>query len=94
MERNEGHSGTYGWAAIGLFVLAFDYLSEESLTHAFHRGIENPRSRAFVLGTLAVTSLHLLDLIPHSPVELDPFYLLIDRVRPYDVPDTPDANLH
>jgi hypothetical protein len=54
-------------------VFLFDKLAEESLTHAFQRGIHNSQSRPFVLGALAVTACHLLDVIPER---YDPFNLI------------------
>jgi hypothetical protein len=74
MERER--AGTIGWACIGAFVLAWDILAPESLTHAFSRGVENPHTRPFVLGALAVTAAHLVDAIPHR---YDPFYAVINR---------------
>lgn len=66
--------GELGWAAIGIFVAGFDILAPETLTAAFKRAPLPVR-----LGALAITSAHLLDLIPHS---VDPFYLLQDLLPP------------
>lgn len=70
--RNETKLGTLGWMGVGAAVLAAEVLLEESLTHAFKRGLDNPRTRAVVLGGLAVTNLHLLGLMPRH---IDPFYV-------------------
>lgn len=83
-QRNETHAGSIGWLAIAGFVAVFDLLSSESLSHAFTRGMQNEYSRPLVLGGMAVTALHLLDVIPH---QYDPFYATIDHFRPYDVTD-------
>ena len=71
--------GTAGWAAIGGFVVAFDLLSNESLTHAFERAREsdNMAVKALALGTLAVTTAHLVGVIPR---QVDPFYRILDRI--------------
>lgn len=75
MERthNESKVGSVGWALLVGGVFLFDKLAEESLTHAFQRGIHNSQSRPFVLGALAVTACHLLDVIPER---YDPFNLI------------------
>lgn len=69
-------SGVIGWGLVAGTVFVADRYLPESMTHAFHRGMENPVSRPFVLGALAVTAAHLLDVIPR---QYDPFYLTIDR---------------
>lgn len=73
--HNESHVGSLGWLALGAGVVLWDATAEESLTHAFGRGMENAISRHAVLAALGVTVAHLLDLIPHS---LDPFYRIAD----------------
>jgi hypothetical protein len=82
--RNDTHVGSLGWAGIAGFVLWFDTTRSESLSHAFKRGLENERSRPLMYAALGITALHLLDKIPHAPIELDPFYaasnLAIDMV--------------
>lgn len=79
MERNpDSRLGMAGWAAIGAFVVAFDRLSPESLTHAFARGREHESRliRAATVGAAVVTFAHLMDWIDHR---VDPFYLFIDK---------------
>lgn len=71
MERNEeSHTGIYGWVCLGAFVAGWDALAPETLSSAFRRGLENPRTRYLVLGAWAITSAHLLGLLPDN---IDPF---------------------
>jgi hypothetical protein len=80
VERSpDSRTGTAGWAAIGSFVIAFDLLSKESLTHAFERARESESVpiKALALGTLAVTTAHLVGVIPR---QVDPFYRILDRI--------------
>jgi hypothetical protein len=81
-ERNATHAGTIGWLGIAAYVVWFDTTQSESLSHAYSRGLENSRSRPFVLAGLGVTALHLLRLIPPA---VDPFYLVVPR------PNEPEA---
>ena len=49
--------GGMGWILLAVFVWAWDWYAPESLTKAFWRGLENPKSRPFVLfGFVWVTS--------------------------------------
>lgn len=73
--HNESHVGSLGWLALGAGVVLWDATAEESLTHAFGRGMENAVSRPAVLVALGVTAAHLLDLLPHA---LDPFYRIAE----------------
>lgn len=68
MERE--HNGTLGWCCIAGFVIAFDMFSEETLSHAVERGLENKYSRPWVLGALALTGAHLSGMLPE---QVDPF---------------------
>ena len=72
-ERNQTRTGTLGWVGVGAAVLAAEIICEESLTHAFRRGLDSNRYRPFLLGGMAITSLHLLDLLPSS---VDPYRYL------------------
>ena len=72
-EKNQTKLGSLGWLAIGAVALAWDVWGEETLTHAYRRGLDNPRTRALVLGGTALTVLHLTDNIPRS---IDPYYAL------------------
>lgn len=76
---NPEKSGVYGWAAIAGFVVAWDVLAPESLSHAFERAreSENPLVRIAAIGGLAITAAHLMGAISR---DYDPFYLLVDRV--------------
>lgn len=69
-ERNQTNVGILGWASIACAVVAFDGMAEETLSHAFKRGLDNPKYRPVVLGALAITNLHLLGLLPRP---IDPF---------------------
>lgn len=85
MQRNpESHSGTVGWALLAGLVVAWDLTQQESLTHAFERARTHQTGRVLALGAMAVTSLHLLDRIPH---QFDPFYLALElkRERPVEI---------
>lgn len=72
-DKNQTRLGTIGWLAVGATVLAAEVCLEESLTHAFGRGLDSSRYRPLVLGAMAVTNLHLLRLLPHN---LDPIYAI------------------
>jgi len=73
---NHERQGTLFWAGLAAYVALCDVFGKETLTSAFARGVENPRTRPFVIGALGVTALHLLDAIPHEPIELDPFFMI------------------
>jgi hypothetical protein len=76
--EQESRAGTYAWAAIGAFVVSWDLLAPETISHAFHRGVENPRTRALVLGGLAMTAAHLVGHI--IPKQVDPFHVAFERL--------------
>lgn len=80
MERthNESRHGTYGWIALAGIVALADVYLEETLSHAFGRGLDHPKYRPYVLGALAVTNLHLLRVLP-EPV--DPFPYIISAAK-------------
>lgn len=70
MERPH-HSTKYAWAAIGSFVLAWDVLAPETLSHGVDRALEHsPVARAAALGGIAITAAHLANLLPE---QIDPF---------------------
>ena len=69
MER-ESHIGTVGWCFIGGFVLAWDVLAPETLSHAVDRALEHPIGRYAAIGAVAITGAHLLNIIPE---QYDPF---------------------
>jgi len=63
-ERNQTRMGTVGWACVAAAVVASEVFFEESLSHAVGRGLDNPRYRPLVLGSMAVVNLHLLRALP------------------------------
>jgi len=69
--RNETALGTLSWIGLGAYVALADRYVEESLTHAFRRGLDNPRYRPVLLGGMVITCLHLLDALPRP---VDPYY--------------------
>lgn len=71
-ERNQTRTGTLGWVGVGAAVLAAEIICEESLTHAFRRGLDSNRYRPFLLGGMAITALHLCDKLPTA---CDPFVI-------------------
>lgn len=71
--RNETKLGTLSWLAVGATVLGAEILGEESLTHAFRRGLANDRYRPILLGGMAITALHLMDKLPKPA---DPFVMI------------------
>jgi hypothetical protein len=76
--NHESKAGTWWWVGLATSVVAWDLLAPETISHAFHRGVENPRTRALVLGGLALTAAHLVgDIIPEN---IDPFHIAFERV--------------
>jgi len=70
MERPH-NSTKFGWLAIGGFVLAWDVLAPETLSHGVDRALEHsPVGRAAALGGIAITAAHLANLLPER---IDPF---------------------
>jgi hypothetical protein len=65
------HIGNIGWAVVGATVLAWDVAAPETLSAAFGRGLDNPRTRPLVIGGLAITGAHLMRVIPER---YDPFH--------------------
>jgi hypothetical protein len=65
------HIGNVGWAVVGATVLAWDVMAPETLSAAFGRGLDNPRTRPLVIGGLAITGAHLMRAIPER---YDPFH--------------------
>lgn len=72
VEQIDSRIGTLGWLAIAGGVLAFDLIADETLTHAYRRGIENPRTRPAVLAGTGYVVAHLTGILPRR---LDAFYL-------------------
>jgi hypothetical protein len=74
----QGRCGSYGWMAIGAFVVGWDVLANETLSHAAKRGLENNYTAPLVAAAIGVTALHLLDVLPE---QIDPFTMAISRLR-------------
>lgn len=70
--------GHIGWFAISAFVAVWDYKAEETLSSAFSRGLDNEKTKPWVIGTWAVTTAHLMRWIPE---QVDPFYLPVRVTR-------------
>lgn len=78
-ERNsESHFGTYGWMAIGAFVAVFDCLAPETMSDAVDRALTRPAGRVAVAGAIAVTSAHLLNVLPKA---IDPYAFIGDQLN-------------
>lgn len=73
---NREHIGTLGWGLVAGGVLAWDMIATETLSNAFHRGLENEKTRPFVVAGLGITACHLMGVIPPK---LDPFKLIPTR---------------
>jgi len=76
-------AGTLGWAALATGVLIFDVVAHETMSSAFRRGLNNPRTAAPVIGAWAITTAHLFGVLPEK---LDPFiqtFNVLERVRDY-----------
>lgn len=76
--KSESHVGSLGWAVIVAGVTAWDILADETLTNAFARGRENPKTRYLVIGAWAITTAHLMDWLPEK---IDPIDQLAQRTR-------------
>lgn len=65
----------YGWVGLGLGIAAYDYLAirdgKETLSHAFHRGMESPGWKFMCIGAIGATALHLSKTMPRS---MDVYY--------------------
>lgn len=66
MERGLCENGHFKWVLLGLGIVALESYRGETLSNAFRRGLENPRTRPFVIGVTALTVGHLFDLIPDN----------------------------
>ena len=60
------------WAALGIGVAAYDVLSPkgETLSEGIDSALES-RYRALVIGSVALTACHLLNVLPEK---IDPFH--------------------
>ena len=64
------NSGTTGWAALAVGVVAWDLLADETLTGAFRRAHDSPVSRVIVMAAWGILTGHLFSVLP---VRVDPF---------------------
>lgn len=64
------HNAVYGWVGLGLGVAAYDTLAirdnRETLSHAFHRGMEHPTWKYMCIGLLGAVALHLTKTLPRK----------------------------
>ena len=70
--------GVQKWVALGCCIATLEFIGDETLTHAFQRGLDNEKVQYLCLGGLALTGLHLLDVLPR---EIDPYYKIADAVE-------------
>jgi hypothetical protein len=56
--------GSWGWLGLAGYVVAFDVLSQETLSAAFTTAVTCPRRRPWVVASTAYLVLHLYHGIP------------------------------
>lgn len=73
MERPK--PSTLAWGALGLGVAAYEIACPEgeTLSEGVDRALENKKFKSIVIGGIAVTALHLCNLLPE---QLDPYHQL------------------
>lgn len=66
---------TMAWCGVAAGVAAYDLLCPqgETMSEAVDRAMEHPVKRIAALGAIAITSLHLANLLPQ---QVDPFHQL------------------
>lgn len=69
--------GHYGWGLVTAVVLAWDLLSEDSLSAAFGRGVAGEH-RIKVTGIWLILTMHLFKKLPKR---IDPFYLFLGGMK-------------
>lgn len=74
----EFDEGLVKWATLGACVGVLEFVGEESLTHAFERALDHKVMKYVALGGLALTGAHLLGVLPR---EIDPYYMMQDRIE-------------
>lgn len=75
--HNQTKMGTLGWAGMAAYVIAWDVLAEETLTHAAHRGLDGRVCRLATYGAVAYFGAHLLRVIPEH---LDPLMIVAKQI--------------
>lgn len=78
---NREKMGTWGWVGLATFVVAFDYLSDETMSSAADRYLDNRVGKyiAPVVGGMVVG--HVFNIYEHFGVKhLDPIQLLGDKL--------------
>lgn len=81
MKRPESHAGTYGWIALGAYVLAWDIVAPETLSGAVDRALDHPVGRIAAIGGVAIVGAHLLNVIPEQYDPLVQGFRFLDDVR-------------
>lgn len=64
--HNQTHWGTAGWFGLAVYCAAWDYVAEETLTHAWQRGMEKFPWNFMLAGALGATALHLAGILPRK----------------------------
>lgn len=67
-------TGSEGWIGLGLFILAWDWLADETLTASFHRALQDPKKRWIPIVGFAMVSAHLWRPVNHIPPRYDPIH--------------------
>jgi hypothetical protein len=72
--------GKHGWAIVAATVLAVDTFATDTMSEAYAnlREHQKPTYRALAVGCLAVTTSHLLGIIPER---IDPFHRSVNAIR-------------
>ena len=79
-KHNSTKIGTWGWVGLAAYVVAWDLVASETLTHAAHRAVETPLGRAAVTATVGYMGLHLLHHIHDS---VDPLVVIPKKIGEY-----------
>jgi hypothetical protein len=74
---SESKAGTYGWALLGIGVLAWDILAPETLSSAADRALEHPVGKYVALGATALVGAHVVNLFDNYDIP-DPILLAND----------------
>ena len=75
--QEQKHVGHIGWLIIGAIVVGWDRHIPDTITSAFRRGLENPKTRPLVVGATVATIAHLVGRIPKG---WDPFDIISWRL--------------